>query len=324
MTDNQRVEKRYAKIKEKHPHITDPNEINKLALKLDKKITAGKILGWFAGAIASVLLALFSKATFPDSDSQYYIWICVLMCIFEGFKTLSKFSKCEKLFSSSSNTAYEGPLTKENILEDGKKIFKKEGEDFVILKLPLVDTEETTEDRVMDFVNIHHIFLLHFVHPETNLPLICKVSTDTYMNASIGSEYYVAITPSGTAAAAYQVSARTPDASLMPHMRISVSEMQADETNGEQFPMYTAYDTAPPLKKQKTLPIIALVLVAIGWITPFIISLPAAIAAVVISIISIAKERSKLTIASVIICCIWAVFAIFSLVSVITGQVSIS
>lgn len=326
MTDKMRTEKTYAKIREKYPHITNKDEIDNLAIKLEKRIIIYKSLGFLAGAVVSFLVTFIAET----GDTRFYLYCLVALCIFEGFHTFSKYSKAEKLYKPVLNVNYEGCLARERILEDGKKIFKKYGEDFVLYKLPLFDMEDTVDDNA--FVDMKHIYLLEFTHPESNEIISVKTKSDVYMNAVIGTEYYVAVTPSGIGVAAYQATNWSIDPMLGAYFRnpqpmtqgvnmqypaAAVPVMQQPVPNNYVAsnipavpnPMYSpakAQINDVPVQTQKVLPVTAFILTAVAAFTPAIIAIPATVAAVVVSAIGLAKQRSKLAIASFIISLIFA------------------
>ncbi len=326
MTDKQRVEKTYAKIKEKYPHVTSKEEIDSLAIKLDKKTTLLKSLGFFAGAVAMALLGILASKKFPDSESPFYLYFCAVLFIFESFKIFSKYSKAEKLYKPVLNITYEGSLTRDKILEDGKRTFKKSGEDFTVYRLPLSDMEDSITDSSV-LADMSHVYYFHFVHPETGVTMPCRVKTDTYMNAVIGTEYYVAVTSDGKAAAAYQATNWTVDPSLSPYLRLPQPAPQPCPAEAEVTdPMYRPEGfqlNTQPVKTQKALPVTALVLTAAAFITPVIVALPATVAAVVLSAIALTRQRSKLSVASFVVSVIWAAILVISLIAVGSGKISL-
>ena len=175
--------------------------------------------------------------------------------------------------------------------------------------------------------DMSHIYHFHFVHPETGETMPCKVKVDTYMNAVIGTDYYVAVTADNKAAAAYQATNWTVDPSLNQYMRMPQPVQQPFPADAEVTdPMFRPEGfqlNTQPVKTQKALPVSGLVLTAAALFTPVIVSLPATVAAVVVSSIALARQRSKLSVASFIVSIIWAVIFVYSLIAVGTGKISL-
>lgn len=320
MTDKERVEEAYAKVKEKYPDISDTDEITALAIKLDKRKTLRRCLVFLALAAAMVLLGFISRTFITgENESQYYAFGAAAMCIFECFRTFTKFSKSEKLFKPVVTVKHEGVLTKDRIMEDGKKVFNKEGEDFDVFRLPLADMSDTYD------INPEYFF--HFNHPESNISLSWKVKADTYVNSALGTEYYVVVTPKNTVAYAYQATNWTIDDSVKAYIRTPEPSAESaaisypfSDNNAVPEPAYQTEISQSDIennKKLKIMSVSAIALPIIAQFTPFIVGLPLSIAALVLGVISITKQRSWLSIAGFavsLICLVVAIIGFFTLV----------
>ena len=309
MADKERVQKRYAKVREKNPQVTDKAELDLLAMKLDQKITLLKALGFLGGALAMFAFGLFARWSIPDGDSQYYSYFCAVFMFFESINIFSKYSRSEKLFRPVLNIEYEGCLTAAKIMQDGEKELRSSNGAFVLYRLPLVDIEEEVKDTAFLYP-IKRQYFLKFFNPETGQPLSYKGKADTYMNSVIGTEYYVAVTPYGKVAAIYQATNWSIDPALKPYFRLPGD---AEQSSLLQQPGYVRYnckvpDYIPsqvyvdpqPQKTEMTFPITAIVLLAVSLFTPAIIGIPATVAAIAIAGVALAKQRSKLSIATFI------------------------
>lgn len=212
MTDKERTEKIYEKIKTKYPYVTSKEEIDNLAIKLDKQNTLLMSLGCLAGAVVCGIIAFLINGTRFD-ETCYLFGVMAASGIFECFKTLGKYSKIEKRYRPILEVKYEGHLTIEKILQDGRKALKKTGMyDFRIAKLPLLDKEDETDVGIDN--DIHHRYYLIFLLPGIGFKATYKVKREQYLNSVIGAEYFVVVTPKNEIAAVYQASNWTLDEKL--------------------------------------------------------------------------------------------------------------
>lgn len=337
MTERQRVEKTYRKIQKKYPHITDKKEIDELAIKLGKRQLLLESLGWLLGAVASVLGFFLLDEDF--GETRYVLAVTGIACLFEVFKTLGKCSAVERQYRPVLHVKHEGLLTRERILKDGGKALKKAGGAFELVKLPLYDKADEIDSGVDNAV--YHQYNLYFRRSADELPIPCEVKRDQYLNAVIGTEYLAVIIPPVHIAAVYQASNWTVDPELelieadnwkadpelkrMSELLLHAEGVPAAAADAAAAESEAAYQPdavqvdREPRKIKKRLPILSMVLMAVSYFCPVILGLPLSIAAMVISIVALAKQRSKLSIAALVVNVILCALLIVSIV-VLMGE----
>lgn len=185
-----------------------------LAIKMDKRKTLLLGLSFFLGAIVclGIYFLLISNETFEMT--RYLFLVMTGSGIFEGFRTLGKYSKIQQRHRPVVKVQYEGRLTREQILKDGGKVLKKAGYAFNIAKLPLYDKEDEVDIGVDN--DTHHQYHLYFKNNAGTQLLTYKVKRSRYMDAVIGVEYLVVITAAGDVAAVYQATNWAVDDALLP------------------------------------------------------------------------------------------------------------
>ena len=216
MTDKERMERTYAKVRAKYPHVVNKEELDTLAIKHEKQFSLLCSLGLVAGAVLCfVLFFVINSETFQDTKS--ILLITGVFMIVESIRILIKYPKIEKMYRPVETVVYQGMLTLDRIVSDGAKVLKKAGNQFVIVRLQLHDKADETE---VGFDNVtYHTYNLFFVIDNSGRIASLKTNGSTYTNAAIGSLYYVAITPQGEIAAAYQASNWQLDPSVFPFCR---------------------------------------------------------------------------------------------------------
>lgn len=321
MTDRERMEKTYAKIKKKYPDVANKEEIDALAIKQEKKFSLLCALGLTAGAILCFALALLVEWL---SDTRYILFVTGAYQIFEVFRIFAKYSKIEKMYRPVETVTHQGTLTQERILKDGGKVLKKVGYDFVIAKLPLFDKEDETEVGVDNIT--YHIHRLYFKIDGYGRTAFLKVNRNTYMDAAIGAMYYVVLTQQNEIAAAYQASNWDLDAAVVPYCRQSASGTEEEnqptptqtETRQPSYEPAPVVQTAEKEKTKKLLPILAMVLIAVSYFAVILVGVPLGIAALVIAIVALAQQRSKLSITSMVITAVLFALLVLSVIAVMT------
>lgn len=329
MTDKEKIEKTYKKIQTKYPNIINKDEIDTLAIKLDKRnnllISAGYILGSVVCAVIFFLLA--ENETFEET--RFLFLVMTVSGIFECFRTLGKYSKIEQRYRPVLNVNREGILTKEKIIQDGAKILKKADCDFKIFKLPLHDKEDETDVGIEN--NTYHKYCLYFLLPKNGFKIAYTVKRDKYINAVIGSEYFVVITPDDKIATAYQATNWSVDDELQAFFektqtQVADNALTTDNTVYPQ-PANTVYRpniiqiNTEPEKVKKLLPILSLTLIVLSYFTPIIIGVPMAIAALVLAIVGLAKQRTKLSVVAIIVNVILFLLLAISIIAQVLGIV---
>ncbi len=301
MTDKEHIQSIYQKIQVKYPQVTDQEEITQLAIKLDKRRTLLISGAWLLGAILCYIIfhLVLRSDTFEGLSTM-----AIIMTgsgVFECIRTLCKYPKIQQKYKPVLTVKHEGELTQDKILNDGKRILKKEAYVFQIFKLPLADKEDET-DVGTDNETLHSYYY-HFQHPEKELTMKYKVKRALYMNAVLGAEYLVVTTPKGEIAAVYQASNWTIGSDLAPYLSTPVQGSPASEVPDAPSPYQPnpIQTTPPPQKTKKLLPILALVFSVVSYLLPLIIGLPMGIAALVLAIVGLIKQKTKLSIISLVV-----------------------
>lgn len=312
MTDRERIEKTYAKVKKKYPEVVSKEEIDALAIRHEKRFSLLCCLGLVAGAILCFVIGALIKSE-SYSETRYVLFVTGAFQIYEIFKIFGKYSKIEKMYKPVEVVSHQGNLTKEHILKDGGKALKKAENQFTIVKLPLFDKEDDTEVGLDNMT--YHIYRLYF---ETEgSAIILKTNKSTYMDAVIGAMYYVVLTQDNEAAAVYQASNWELDEALAPFYKQSDDPQMRDEELNQQsnYEPTPVVQTTQKEKTKKLLPILAIVLAVASYFTIILLGVPMGIAALVIAIVALTQQRSKLSIASMVVTALLFVLLILSVVA---------
>lgn len=329
MTDKERIEKTYRKIQTKYPNISNKDEIDNMAIKMDKRNTLLLSLGCFLGAIACGVIFFLLIENETHETTRYLFLVMTGSGIFECFRTLGKYSKIEQRYRPILKVKYEGELTKDKILQDGGKTLKKAEFVFNIVKLPLYDKEDETDVGIDN--DTHHKYYLHFKRADNNLKITYKVKRDRYMDAIIGAEYLVVVTPANEIAAVYQATNWSINNEL--NEFFIGGQLQNNEGNSSienidyTQPVNPTYQpnaiqtNAEPEKTKKLFPILSIVLIVFSYFTPMIVGVPIGIAALVLAIIGLVKQRTKLSIAAIVINVVLLLLMVVSVFAVIAGAV---
>ena len=329
MTDKERIEKIYKKIQTKYPNVSSKEEIDNLAIKMDKRNTLLLSLCYFLGAIVCgiVFFLLVGNETFETT--RYLFLVMTGSGIFECFRTLGKYSKIEQRYRPVLKVKYEGQLTKDKILQDGGKVLKKAEYIFNIIKMPLYDKEDETDVGIDN--DTHHKHYLHFKRPDNNLQITYKVNRDRYMDAVIGAEYLVVVTPNNDIAAVYQVTNWTIDNELQPYF-LNVAQQACSQTVQQETvtdipeatPIYqpsVIQTNAEPEKTKKLLPVLAIALIVLSYFMPILVGVPMSVVAMVLAIVGLVKQRTKLSIAALVVNVILFLLLVISVIATIAGIV---
>ncbi len=87
------------------------------------------------------------------------------------------------------------------------------------MKLPLYDKEDETDVGMNN--DMHHSYYLYFKRSENDSPIKYEVNRNSYIEAVLGAEYLVAVTPTNYAVAAYQSSNWSIAEDLKPYVIVS-------------------------------------------------------------------------------------------------------
>ena len=324
MTDKERIEKTYKKIRKKHPDVSSKEDIDTLAIKMDKRNTLLLSLGYFFGTVVCGFLYLLLVGNETFDTTRYLFLVMTGSGIIECLRTLGKYSKIEQRYRPVLKVKYEGQLTRDRILKDGGKVLKKADYIFDIVKMTLYDKEDET-DVGIDNETLHEYYV-YFKRPDSGLKMTYKVSRDRYMDAVIGAEYLVVVTPSNDIAAVYQATNWLVDSELQTCFDGGASQVciQTVEQEGAADPMYqpnSVHIEAAPEKTKKLLPILAIVLIVVGYFMPLLVGVPMSIAALVLAIVGLAKQRTKLSVAALVVTVILFLLLAVSVVAMIAGVV---
>lgn len=307
MTAKEQCEKTYAKVRKKYPNVADEEEIKNLAIQIDKRNTLLKSFAYLVGGIVCGVIWIW-LATNTDMETLYFL--CMVMAgsgIIEFFRTLGKYFKVEQLYRPVLKVKHEGELTRDIIMKDGGRKLKKAEYQFQFIKTSLRDKEDET-DVGLDNETLHTYYL--YFNGDT-LPI--KVSRKVYMDAVIGAQYYVVVTPGEEVVAFYQTSNWTVSnelLSLMVNLNSVEDTHQSTSMTVEEVP-----------KTKKMIPILSIVIMVLSYCSPVILGMPLAIVALVLAIVGFAKQKTKLSISSFVICILLFVLLLISIVAMVMGMV---
>lgn len=306
MTDQERVEKTYSFIREKYPSVTRKEEIDDLAIKHDRKRLLLESLGWLLGALVSLILFLLLRGNETYESTCYLALIMTVSFAVESVKSFWKRTKVVYRYRPVLKVRQEGVLTKDIILRDGKHVLKKANYIYEIQKLQLADKEDEVEIGVDN--TTYHTYHLYFEVGEYRTKQAFKVKKNVYMEAVVGAEYLVVLTLDSEIACVYQATNWIVADDLVVRRNKDTISPAAELPNAQsKEPVDGLYqpnvlvERVTPRKIKKTLPIVALVLGVVSWFLPIIIGVPAGLAAIIVAIVSIVQQRSKLSVAAMIV-----------------------
>lgn len=178
MTERERIQKNYAKVQTKYPNVTDKEEIDRLAIKLDKHNLLWKALGLFGGAILCyILIGLLSKTKTDFSDTRAFLFILLLSALFEMVRTFVKYSKVENNYKPVVKIVEKQMLDVATILKNcGSKM--RNLSEFSVIKEKLYDEEDAVD--LLYGGATRHDYFLYFKHSKTAEQLKVKVKKDMF------------------------------------------------------------------------------------------------------------------------------------------------
>ena len=171
-TERERIERTYKKVKEKHPDVTDKDELRRLAVRFD----VTRML--FVPAIvvaAAIIIGVSIHWIYPVT--------LTLICFAIGVPRALIIAK--KRFYPIPKVEHKGTLTKEIVQKDANEYRKKEDTAFRIVKAPLWDKEnsgDSDSDSPWFFFKFRG-YDIPFRHYPGNMKI--------YTDAVIGEDYYV-------------------------------------------------------------------------------------------------------------------------------------
>lgn len=302
MTERERIENTYRRVKKKYPNVTDKAEIDKLAIKLDKRDLLLKAFMLLLGAVVCcVLITWLSKTRTDFSETNGVLVLTLLSALFEFVRTLIKYFKVENTYKPIIEVGIRQTVDVAEIMKDyGKKM--KNLSEFSVNKITLYDKEDDLQVLVNNATS--HDYYLYFKDPQTDEKYNLEVKQDAFSDAVIGTEYYVVLTKdkedeSNIAIGAYPTAQYTLADDVTSYCDFDVSATQANMDSGDVlYQPNVSFEQKESQPVKKVLPIIALILCAIGF---FVFGLPLTAVALVLSIIAVARQRSKLSIASLVV-----------------------
>ncbi len=311
MTDNERLQRAYAQVQQKHPNVTDRTELDRLAIAQEKKNLRLHALLWLGGALVSgilyVVILLFASDTIKSAN---YILLCTAVsCIVEMIINLRKAGMVQQQFQPTLEIQHSGIVTMKMLKKDcGRKLAKANGQ-FQLEICALLDKEDE-QDMTVDNLTTHSYYL-HFANPNGSCTRKFKVRSKEYRQAVIGSEYYVV----SIAAPVNQIATVYSSASwqLAPDLeQLAVRSTASEQCNAPQQtnayvyeqpivpnPVQTVIKT--PEKTKVLLPILAMACAAAGLLMPVILALPVSAGGIVMSAIAKKRQNSSLAKASFIV-----------------------
>lgn len=294
MTELQRIQSTYDKIKKAHPDVVSSRELTALAIREDKKKTLLKAFAWLAGGIICGALYLLGGG---ESDALSTIWfLMALSGVTEFFRTLGTYSRIETRYRPVIIPSYKGQLTPEYIRKKARRKLKNNGGRFAlvtgILKDKNDDIDTTTDNSVF------HTYDLIFEGGNVT------VNRRAFIHAVLGAPYLLVMdtyhrdTPLSVVDA-YALS----DWGLSPELR--------EFYRGDDFDRLLANAPVAGVdsKKKKQsmiMAIISLALAAVSTVSIVAVSLVLGIAALILAILALRRHVSVLsivaTVASTLLC----------------------
>lgn len=189
MTERERVENAYAKVRKKYIDIVDEGTIKELALKIEQRRTLWISLAFLLGSVACMLAFLLG----PDWITGSTVFFIV--CSFEYFRTIFNSSKIYYHFLGEHNTKYEGILTYEQITKG-----KNTGSSFQIVKATLYDKTDADDSAVS---LIFHKYNLFFKLDDNFTTTGYRVKRRVYLKAPLDGEYILILSDRGNVISAY-------------------------------------------------------------------------------------------------------------------------
>ena len=309
MTEKERIEKTYSIIRKKNPDITDTEQLESLAIKADKRRTILTAFAWLAGGIAAFIV----WRILVNSGKESLTLIFMMMAgsgLFEFYRTLGKYSGIEKRYRPVADSKYAGSVTAELITKRGGSTLKKSGGRYILEKVLLTDKKDDLDTGTDN--ETHHTYFLYFDRDGFRE---LQVKRNVYLDAVLNVPYIAVLSVDENGEITGLV-----DAYPLPNWELA--EELRDAYRGEDFDQINADAQAlkaanTKTKNRNTLPIIAIVLSALGLVLSVLLAIPMNLAALTLSAIAFAKQRGKLTTASVVVSIIGSVITVLALIAVL-------
>lgn len=109
---------------------------------------------------------------------------------------------------------------------------------------------------------------------------------------------------------------------MLPYCKQLNGQAEQTQQSAEQQPAYQPAPIVQTAEKEKTkvlLPVLAMVLIPVSYFTIILVGVPLGVAALVIAIVALAQQRSKLSVASMIVTAVLFVLLILSVIAVMIG-----
>jgi len=190
MTERQRIEKAYEKVRAKFPDITDKSELDKLVIKEDKKNLLLKAIALFGGAVLCIIVnILLSKLRPKFSETSALVFIAMLSAFYEMTRTLIKYFKAGNAYKPVVADEDREFIDVDTIMEDCGSMMHNLSE-FSVIKEKLYDKEDELDVLINNATS--HDYYLYFI--QDNKKYTLEVKKAAFDEAVIGSEYYVVLT----------------------------------------------------------------------------------------------------------------------------------
>lgn len=199
MTDKERKEIYIKKACEKFPEVVSREEINNLALKLDKQNLLWRCIGYIIGGIICLFLVMIIHQDFEET--RMLLAVMSVSAVVEFFRTIGKYRKVKNNYGNiSQKSSCRKQLTKNIVLSDMRKVSRENNNVFELIKVQLMDKKDESDVTVMNAM--YHTYYLDFYIEQKKYTY--KTNRNQYMEAAIGEVFYIAFKRNYGVVAAYE------------------------------------------------------------------------------------------------------------------------
>lgn len=301
MSERSQREKTLQKIRKENPYITNEATIVDMAIAADRGRESCFGLLWIAGSILFLVVMLLLAV----SGETAAIAVCAFIGFFgNGVRLLVARNRVVKRYRPVLRLEDNGDLTQEKILMDCKKELRTSQGQFFLVKAPLYDMEARYDPEFGKIFSRWFTFCIDGKCHEM------KVKAREYRRAVLDTYYYLVVPYGKTEPVkAYQVGSWKIPQELafgVRELQPAVAVPQPPVERADTFVPQDASGYAPAMpvirekKPQKLLPIVSLILSALAMLLPYIVSPVVGVAALVLAILGIVKERNGWSIAALV------------------------
>ena len=194
MTERQRVDNTYEKIRKKYVNITDETEIKKLAINAEQMRTTLISLAFLLGGIICMLLCVLVPVNDYTDSLKGTSFIIFIVCSFEYFRTVLNAEKIKWHYLGEHNIKIQGTLTYDQIIKKGA---------VKITKATLYDKDDSDSFESSLVGLMYHKYTLYFKTQGDLTTTTFRTKRRFYLKAPMDSEYILALSDSGKVVAAY-------------------------------------------------------------------------------------------------------------------------